>query len=43
MEVDPEAVVIDTHAVGMKDLVSLAYKLIWQREQKLYFVSVTRP
>ncbi|KUJ20359.1 uncharacterized protein LY89DRAFT_730406 [Mollisia scopiformis] len=27
LEVDPEAVVIDTHAVGRKDLVSLAYKL----------------
>ena len=27
LEVDPSAVVIDTHAAGKKDLVALAYKL----------------
>lgn len=37
LEVDPEAVVIDTHAVGRKDLVSLAYKLYIQEGAEAIF------
>ncbi|KAF8867071.1 hypothetical protein BDZ45DRAFT_577739 [Acephala macrosclerotiorum] len=37
LEVDPEAVVIDTHAVGRKDLVSLAYKLYVAKEAEAIF------
>jgi hypothetical protein len=37
LEVDPKAVVIDTHAVGRKDLVSLAYKLYMEEKAEAVF------
>jgi len=37
LEVDPEAVVIDTHAVGRKDLVALAYKLYAEERAEAIF------
>lgn len=37
LEVDPGAVVIDTHAVGRKDLVALAYKLYVEEKAEAVF------
>ncbi|TVY75757.1 Adenylate-forming reductase [Lachnellula suecica] len=40
LEVDPQAVVIDTHEVGRKDLVSLAYNLyVEERAEAIFCVS----
>lgn len=40
LDVDPQAVVIDTHAVGRKDLVTLAYKLyIEEKAEAIFCVS----
>ena len=41
LEVDPEAVVIDTHAVGRKDLVALAYKLYAEERAEAIFFQPT--
>ncbi|CAG8980263.1 hypothetical protein HYALB_00010264 [Hymenoscyphus albidus] len=38
MEVDQEAVIIDTHAVGRKDLVGLAYSLYVEEKAEAIFV-----
>jgi ferredoxin-NADP reductase len=38
LEVDPEAVVIDTHAVGRKDLVKLAYAMYVQEKAEAVFI-----
>ena len=37
LEIDSSAVVIDTHAVGRKDLVSLAYRLYMEEEAEAVF------
>lgn len=37
LEVDPEAVIIDTHAVGRKDLVSIAYQLYIEENAEAIF------
>ena len=37
VQIDPKAVVIDTHAIGRKDLVSLAYKLYMEENAEAVF------
>jgi len=37
LEVDSKAVIIDTHAVGRKDLVSLAYQMYMDEQAEVIF------